>query len=112
MFNTLTKRFFSNTHKERLLHWRQSLLNRTANRTTSQLQSLLYKFSKDNVPFLTEDELSELDNILRLDDTQINDLIERPGSPAERHPMLKNNFTLDRFLNFARFKSGNSGEYR
>ena len=98
-------------HVLRLKNWRASLLNRTANRNSSSLQSLLHQFSTQNIPFLTETELSEFDHILRLDDTDLNNLIERPGSPEERHPYLQSNFTLDRFLNFARFKSG-AGEYR
>ena len=99
-------------HKKRLKLWRDSLINRTSNREHSDLQSLLHEFSFNNVPFMLEGELSEFDTVLRLEDEDLNRLISRPGSQEERHNLLQNNFTLDRFLNFARFKSGDAGEYR
>ena len=101
----------NDAHKQRLKLWREALINRTTNRETSDLQSLLYEFSKNNVPLMLEGELSEFDTVLRLDDEDLNGLISRPGAQEERHKLLQNNFTLDRFLNFARFKSG-TGEYR
>ena len=98
-------------HKTQIKNQRSSLINRTLNRKPGQLQSLLHDFSVANVPSMLESELSEFDNVLRLDDSQLNLLIERPGAPKERHPFLQSNFTLDRFLSFARFKTG-TGEYR
>ena len=107
----LRRTFTTSAHKLRLKSWRESLRNRTANRTQSPIQSLLQDFGLKNISFLTEDELGQFDTLLRLDDEELNILIERPGAPEERHPFLKDNYTLDRFLGFARFKSG-TGEYR
>ena len=101
----------NDAHKQRLRLWREALINRTTNREISDLQSLLYEFSKNNVELMLEEELSEFDTVLRLDDEALTRLISRPGAQEERHKLLQNNFTLDRFLNFARFKSG-TGEYR
>ena len=112
-FNLLARRVLSTSakHKTQIKNQRSSLINRTLNRKPGQLQSLLHDFSVANVPSMLESELSEFDNVLRLDDSQLNLLIERPGAPKERHPFLQSNFTLDRFLSFARFKTG-TGEYR
>jgi len=108
-----TRRIFSTSskHIDRVKSQRAALINRTLNRKKSPLQSLLHEFSSANVPLMLQEELSDFDNVLRLDDQQLYDLIERPGIPEKRHPLLQSNFTLDRFLNFARFKSG-AGEYR
>ena len=113
MFGHCARRVLSTSakHKNQIKNQRSSLINRTLNRKPGQLQSLLHDFSVANVPSMLESELSEFDNVLRLDDSQLNLLIERPGAPEERHPFLQSNFTLDRFLSFARFKTG-TGEYR
>ncbi len=96
--------------KRRAQAWRADLLRRAAARRAAA--PLLAEFAARDVPAALEGaELAEMDALLRLDDDTLARLVANPGDPDARPFFARGNFTLERYLNFARFRAG-TGEFR
>ena len=87
-----------------------ALLERTR-AVPGDVGTLLRSFASAQVPELSEKELSEMERVLWLTESELLGLIRRPGADGSRPFMAQKNTMLDRFLNYARFRGG-AGEFR